>query len=91
MRKGIEVYFGHVNKEGGVNGRQLILKSLDDGYEADRAVATTKKLIEEEKVFALLGYVGTPTTNAACLLPLPKCRWLALSLVLNLACRSTAI
>src|ERR1700674_381606 len=65
MRKGIEVYFNHINKDGGVNGRQLILKSLDDGYEADRAVVATKKLIEDEKVFALLGYVGTPTTNDA--------------------------
>ena len=65
MRKGIEVYLNSVNKQGGVNGRRLILKSLDDGYEADRAGANTKKLIEEEKVFALLGYVGTPTSNAA--------------------------
>lgn len=65
MRKGIEVYLNSVNKQGGINGRRLVLKSLDDGYEADRAAANTKKLIEEEKVFALLGYVGTPTSNAA--------------------------
>ena len=65
MRTGIEVYLNHVNKQGGVNGRKLVLKTLDDGYEADKAAANTKKLIEEEKVFALLGYVGTPTSNAA--------------------------
>ena len=65
MRKGIEVYLNSINKQGGVNGRKLSLKSLDDGYEADRAAANTKKLIEDEKVFALLGYVGTPTSNAS--------------------------
>lgn len=65
MRKGIEVYINNVNKSGGVNGRKLVLKTFDDGYEADRAAANTKKLIEEEKVFALLGYVGTPTSNAS--------------------------
>jgi len=65
MRKGINAYFEQVNKAGGVNGRRLVLKSLDDGYEATRAAANTKKLIDEEKVFALLGYVGTPTSEAS--------------------------
>src|SRR4029077_6690786 len=35
------------------------------GYEPDRAIAATKKLIEEDKVFALIGPVGTPTSAAA--------------------------
>jgi ABC-type branched-subunit amino acid transport system substrate-binding protein len=48
-----------------VHGRKLKLTSLDDGYEPDRSIAATKKLIEEEKVFALIGAVGTPTSNAA--------------------------
>lgn len=65
MRKGILAYFEHVNRSGGVNGRRLVLKSLDDGYEATRAAANTKKLIQDEDVFALLGYVGTPTSEAA--------------------------
>ena len=65
MRKGILAYFEHVNRNGGVNGRRLVLKSLDDGYEATRAAANTKKLIQDEDVFALLGYVGTPTSEAA--------------------------
>jgi len=65
MRKGILAYFEHVNRNGGVNGRKLVLKSLDDGYEATRAAANTKKLIQDEDVFALLGYVGTPTSEAA--------------------------
>jgi len=65
MRKGINAYFEQVNKTGGVNGRRLVLKSLDDGYEATRAAANTKTLIDDEKVFALLGYVGTPTSEAS--------------------------
>jgi ABC-type branched-subunit amino acid transport system substrate-binding protein len=64
MKKGILAYFDQVNRAGGVNGRKLVLKSLDDGYEGNRAAANTKKLIDED-VFALLGYVGTPTSEAA--------------------------
>jgi len=64
MRKGILAYFDAVNKAGGVNGRKLVLKTLDDGYEATRAADNTKKLIQED-VFALLGYVGTPTSEAS--------------------------
>jgi ABC-type branched-subunit amino acid transport system substrate-binding protein len=65
MRKGVQAYFDAVNRAGGVNGRKLVLKTLDDGYEATRAAANTKKLIAEEGVFALLGYVGTPTSEAS--------------------------
>src|SRR5437899_1838630 len=43
----------------------LQLKTRDDRYEATKDVETTKKLIEEDKVFALISYVGTPTTGAA--------------------------
>jgi len=65
MRAGIQAAFDEVNKTGGVHGRKLKLISLDDGYEPDRSIAQTKKLIEEEKVFALIGPVGTPTSAAA--------------------------
>ena len=65
MKAGAEAYFEVVNKSGGVNGRKIKLISVDDGYEPDKAAANTKKLIEEEKVLALFGYVGTPTSNAA--------------------------
>ena len=65
MRDGALAYFNHVNANGGVNGRKIVLKSVDDGYEPAGAVAATKKLIEQERVFALFGYVGTPTFNAA--------------------------
>src|SRR5688500_2562190 len=61
MRNGIKAYFDYVNEAGGVHGRKLELVTEDDFYEPARAPAASKKLIEEHKVFALLGYVGTPT------------------------------
>jgi len=65
MALGAQVYFDHVNQTGGIHGRKIRLVSLDDGYEPDRAKANTLKLINDEKVFALFGYVGTPTSLAA--------------------------
>lgn len=65
MKSGAEAYFDVVNKSGGINGRKIKLVSVDDGYEPDKAAANTKKLIEADKVLALFGYVGTPTSNAA--------------------------
>jgi ABC-type branched-subunit amino acid transport system substrate-binding protein len=65
MRKGIQAAFDEANKNGGVHGRKLKLVSVDDGYEPDKSIAAVKKLIEVDKVFALIGPVGTPTANAA--------------------------
>ena len=65
MRTGLLAAFEEANAGGGVHGRQLRLSSLDDGYEPDRAIANTKALIDGEKVFALIGAVGTPTSKAA--------------------------
>jgi len=65
MRNGALAYFNHVNAQGGVNGRKIVLKSVDDRYEPENAKLATKQLIEDDKVFALFGYVGTPTFNAA--------------------------
>ena len=65
MKAGADAYFTVVNQAGGVNGRKIKLISVDDGYEPDKAAANTKKLITEDKVLALFGYVGTPTSNAA--------------------------
>ena len=65
MRDGAQAYFDFVNAQGGVNGRQIKLISLDDGYDPDKATANTKQLIEKENVFSLFGYVGTATSNAA--------------------------
>jgi len=65
MSLGTKAYFDRVNAQGGVYGRKIELKTRDDKYEANLCVENTKKFIEEDKVFALVSYVGTPTTVAA--------------------------
>jgi len=65
MREGLLAAFNEANRAGGIGGRKLVLKSVDDGYEPDKTIEATKKLIAEDKVFALVGSVGTPTSKAA--------------------------
>jgi ABC-type branched-subunit amino acid transport system substrate-binding protein len=65
LNAGAKAYFDHVNKQGGVHGRTIELRTRDDKYESTLAAENTKKLIEEDRVFALFGYVGTPTSAAA--------------------------
>ena len=64
MRLGIQAAFAEINRRGGVHGRQLELISLDDGYEPEAALTNTRRLLQEESVFALIGPVGTPTSRA---------------------------
>lgn len=64
FRAGILAAFSEANRAGGVHGRKLELLSLDDFYEPVAAIANTRKLIEEEHVFGLIGAVGTPTSRA---------------------------
>jgi branched-chain amino acid transport system substrate-binding protein len=65
MNVGTKAYFDHVNAQGGVFGRKIELKTRDDRYEATLCIENTKKFIQEDRVFALISYVGTPTTVAA--------------------------
>jgi branched-chain amino acid transport system substrate-binding protein len=65
MRGGAQAYFDYINAQGGIHGRKILLKTLDDSYEAERAATNTRQLIEQEHAFALFGYVGTPTSNAS--------------------------
>jgi ABC-type branched-subunit amino acid transport system substrate-binding protein len=65
MQVGMQAYFTAVNAQGGVNGRAIKLLTRDDGYEPEKAAAAAKALIQEDKVFALAGSVGTPTGLAA--------------------------
>lgn len=62
---GLNIAIQEFNDAGGVFGRKIRLIAYDDGYEPDKTVANTEKLIKKDKVFALAGYVGTPTTIAA--------------------------
>jgi branched-chain amino acid transport system substrate-binding protein len=64
MRQGILAAFADANHGGGISGRTLELKSRDDGYEPEKTVEATKAILDEDKVFALVGAVGTPTSKA---------------------------
>jgi ABC-type branched-subunit amino acid transport system substrate-binding protein len=64
-RIGPQTYFNYINEQGGVHGRKLAQVLLDDGYEPPRSVANHKRLIESDKVFAILLSMGTPTVSAS--------------------------
>jgi ABC-type branched-subunit amino acid transport system substrate-binding protein len=70
MQQGAQIYFSHINEQGGVHGRKIRLITLDDSYEPKYTIKNTTQLITKEKVFALFGEVGTPTSKVA--LPIAK-------------------
>ena len=61
-------YFDRVNAQGGVNGRRIVLESMDDGFDPKRSVENARKLIDEKNVLALFLFRGT--ANAEALMPL---------------------
>jgi len=63
MRQGILAAFDEANRGGGIFGRKLELKSRDDGYEPEKTIEATKAILNEDKIFALIGAVGTPTSR----------------------------
>ncbi len=64
MRQGLLAAFAEANRAGGIAGRKLELKSADDSYEPEKMIEAMKKMLGEDKVFAIVGPVGTPTANA---------------------------
>ena len=64
FHQGAKLWLDQVNAQGGIAGKTLEIKTLDDGYEPERCAANTQKLIAED-VYALFGYIGTPTSLAA--------------------------
>jgi ABC-type branched-subunit amino acid transport system substrate-binding protein len=67
VRDGVEVAFAEVNEQGGVAGRKLQFIAEDDAYEPMRTIASARKLVEQDKVVALLAVTGT--APSAALLP----------------------
>ena len=65
VRKGIDSYFKYVNENGGVEGRELKLIAYDDQYQPAKGVQLSKRLVEEDKVFAIIGAQGSPSNAAA--------------------------
>ena len=70
--RGATAYLLPVNAAGGVDGRRIIIKPYDDQYDPDLAIRNTVELMDRDNVFALFGYVGTPTMNRT--LPLLRMR-----------------
>jgi ABC-type branched-subunit amino acid transport system substrate-binding protein len=70
LYRGSAAYFEHVNSQGGIHGRKIVIKAYDDGYNPTPAIENTVRLIEKDDVFLLFNYVGTPTTTRC--LPLLK-------------------
>jgi ABC-type branched-subunit amino acid transport system substrate-binding protein len=63
LYRGSMAYFQHVNDSGGVNGVKIRIKAYDDAYDPNKAILNSIKLIEEDRVFLLFNYVGTPTVT----------------------------
>jgi branched-chain amino acid transport system substrate-binding protein len=64
ISRGAEAYFKYVNARGGVNGRTITYRVLDDGYNAAQAVPLTRQLVEQDKVFAIFNPLGTESSLA---------------------------
>jgi len=62
--KALNGYFKKVNEAGGVDGRKIEFVTYDDGYEPQRALANARKLVEQDKVFALFNPLGTANNVA---------------------------
>ncbi len=61
--EGANTYFNHVNARGGIDGKHINLIFYDDKYEPQNTLKNINTLINKDKVFALFGFVGTPTTK----------------------------
>ena len=70
LYRGAMAYFEHINRNGGIYGKKILIKPYDDGYNPIPTIKNTIKFIEEDKVFSLFNYVGTPTVTR--ILPILK-------------------
>jgi branched-chain amino acid transport system substrate-binding protein len=59
VRMGMQLRADELNEQGGVNGRKLVLKFEDSGYDPKRAVLASQKLVNQDQIFAMLGTIGT--------------------------------
>ncbi|MEZ5258408.1 MAG: ABC transporter substrate-binding protein [Ilumatobacteraceae bacterium] len=58
--RGIQMYFDYINETDPVEGKDLVLITKDDGYEAGRAVANVEEMIDTENILGLVHSIGTP-------------------------------
>ena len=65
VRNGLMLRVDEVNEQGGVNGRKIKLLVEDSAYDPKKAVLAAQKLVNQDKIFAMIAHIGTPTNNAA--------------------------
>ena len=65
VRLGMMLRVDEANEQGGVNGRKLELKVEDSGYDPKRAVLAAQKLVNQDKIFMMVGHIGTAQNMAA--------------------------
>ena len=58
-RNGMQLRVDEANEQGGVAGRKIVLKVEDSGYDPKRAVLAAQKLVNQDKIFAMIGHIGT--------------------------------
>ncbi|WNV84661.1 ABC transporter substrate-binding protein [Umezawaea sp. Da 62-37] len=58
---GAKAVYSYINDNGGINGRKIDYKVEDDGYNPTKTVEVVKKLVLQDKIFAMVGGLGTPT------------------------------
>ena len=65
IRSGMQLRVDELNEQGGVNGRRIKLMIEDSGYDPKRAVLAAQKLVNQDKIFAMVGHIGTAQNLAA--------------------------
>src|SRR5215475_2101679 len=65
LYRGAQAYYDEINARGGIHGRSIAVVALDDRYEPLPCIMNTLRLLEDDGVFLLSGYVGTPTLTRA--------------------------
>ena len=65
IRQGMQQRVDEANELGGINGRKITMKFEDSGYDPKKAVLAAQKLVNQDKIFAMLGHIGTATNMAA--------------------------
>ena len=72
LRNGMQMRVDEQNENGGVNGRKLKLVVEDSGYDPKKGVLATQKMLQKDRIFAMVGTIGTPIVMTSMPLVLEK-------------------